>query len=63
MKVLTRYFSYQIYRSIAFTLLAFLSLFAFFDLMNELGSVGRGPYQLSMRSSMSPLDYLPMPMS
>jgi lipopolysaccharide export system permease protein len=46
MKVLTRYFSSQIYRSIAFTLLAFLSLFAFFDLMNELGSVGRGPYQL-----------------
>ena len=27
-------------------MLAFLALFAFFDLMSELGSVGRGPYQL-----------------
>jgi lipopolysaccharide export system permease protein len=45
-KVLARYFSSQIYRAIAFTLLAFLSLFAFFDLMFELGSVGRGPYQI-----------------
>ncbi|MEY5003126.1 MAG: putative permease, partial [Pseudomonadota bacterium] len=27
-------------------MLAFLALFAFFDLMGELGSVGRGPYQL-----------------
>lgn len=45
MKVLARYFSSQIYRSIAFAMLAFLSLFAFFDLMGELGAVGRGPYQ------------------
>lgn len=46
MKVLARYFSSQIYQAIAFAMLAFLSLFAFFDLMGELGSVGRGPYQL-----------------
>ena len=46
MKVLARYFSSQIYQAIAFTMLAFLSLFAFFDLMGELGSVGHGPYQL-----------------
>ncbi len=46
MKVLTRYFSSQIYQAIAFAMLAFLALFAFFDLMSELGSVGRGPYQL-----------------
>ncbi|MFM7226952.1 MAG: LptF/LptG family permease, partial [Betaproteobacteria bacterium] len=46
MKVLARYFSVQIYRAISFSMLAFLALFAFFDLMGELGSVGRGPYQL-----------------
>lgn len=46
MKVLARYFSSQIYQAIAFAMLAFLALFAFFDLMSELGSVGRGPYQL-----------------
>lgn len=46
MKVLAHYFSSQIYRAIAFAMLAFLALFAFFDLMSELGSVGRGPYQL-----------------
>jgi len=46
MKVLARYFSSQIYRAIFFAMLAFLALFAFFDLISELGSVGRGPYQL-----------------
>ena len=46
MKVLARYFSSQIYQAIAFAMLAFLSLFAFFDLMGELGSVGHGPYKL-----------------
>jgi lipopolysaccharide export system permease protein len=46
LKVLARYFSSQIYRAISFAMLAFLALFAFFDLMSELGSVGRGPYQL-----------------
>ncbi len=46
MKVLYRYFASEIYRSVMFALLAFLALFAFFDLMSELGSVGRGPYQV-----------------
>ena len=46
MTVLARYFSSQIYRAIFFAMLAFLALFAFFDLIGELGSVGRGPYQL-----------------
>lgn len=46
MKVLRRYFSGEIYRSVLFALIAFLALFAFFDLMGELQSVGRGPYQI-----------------
>lgn len=46
MKVLARYFSTQIYRAISFAMLAFLALFAFFDLVGELGAVGRGFYQL-----------------
>jgi lipopolysaccharide export system permease protein len=46
MKVLRRYFTGEIYRSVLFVLVAFLALFAFFDLMGELGSVGRGPYRL-----------------
>ena len=46
MKVLYRYFASEIYRSVLFALLAFLALFSFFDLMSELGSVGRGPYQI-----------------
>ncbi|AMP01343.1 putative permease YjgP/YjgQ family protein [Collimonas arenae] len=46
MKVLQRYFRAEIVRSVLFTLAAFLALFAFFDLMNELPSVGRGGYKL-----------------
>lgn len=46
MRVLYRYFASEIYRSVLFALFAFLALFAFFDLMGELGSVGRGPYQV-----------------
>ncbi len=46
MKTLRRYFSGEIYRSVLFVLVAFLALFAFFDLMGELGSIGRGPYRL-----------------
>ena len=46
MKVLQRYFAGEIIRSVLFALLAFLSLFAFFDLMGELQSVGRHGYQL-----------------
>lgn len=46
MKVLRRYISGEIYRSALFVLIAFLALFAFFDLMGELRSVGRGPYRI-----------------
>jgi len=46
MTVLQRYFASEIIRSVAFVLVAFLALFAFFDLMGELQSVGRGGYRL-----------------
>ena len=46
MKILQRYFLSQILRSVLFVLFAFLGLFAFFDLIGELSSVGRGGYQL-----------------
>ncbi len=46
MKVLQRYLAREIIRSVIFVLVAFLSLFAFFDLMNELQSVGKGGYKL-----------------
>jgi lipopolysaccharide export system permease protein len=45
-KVLQRYFAKEIIRSVAFVLVAFLALFAFFDLINELKSVGAGGYEL-----------------
>lgn len=46
MKILERYFATQILRSVLFVLAAFLAIFAFFDLMGELQSVGRGGYRL-----------------
>jgi lipopolysaccharide export system permease protein len=46
MKVLQRYVSSQIVSAVLFVLIAFLSLFAFFDLMQELPQVGRNGYQL-----------------
>ncbi len=46
MKILQRYFFSQIVKSVVFILVAFLGLFAFFDLIGELSSVGRGGYQL-----------------
>lgn len=46
MKVLPRYFMSEIVQSVLFVLVAFLGLFAFFDMMGELPSVGRGGYQL-----------------
>jgi lipopolysaccharide export system permease protein len=46
MKVLRRYFTAEIARSVTFALIAFLALFAFFDMMRELQSVGRGGYEL-----------------
>ncbi len=46
MKILQRYFLSQILKSVLFVLFAFLGLFAFFDLISELSSIGRGGYQL-----------------
>ena len=45
MKVLQRYFATEILKSVLFVLVAFLALFAFFDLINELKSVGRSGYR------------------
>jgi lipopolysaccharide export system permease protein len=45
-KVLQRYFAKEIIRSVLFVLIAFLALFAFFDLISELKLVGVGGYEL-----------------
>ena len=44
--ILERYFARQIYGAVGFVLLGFLALFAFFDLIHELGDLGKGEYQL-----------------
>jgi lipopolysaccharide export system permease protein len=46
MKVLRRYLAREIYAATALVLVAFLGLFAFFDLIHELGDIGKGSYQL-----------------
>lgn len=46
MRVLQRYFGAEILRAVMFVMLALLSLFSFFDLMNELPSVNKGGYHL-----------------
>ena len=46
MKTIERYLARQIYASVAFVLTGFLALFAFFDLVNELGDLGVGDYNL-----------------
>ena len=46
MTVLRRYFSGEIYRSVAFVLVAFLALFAFLDMMGEIRYVGQGAYRI-----------------
>jgi lipopolysaccharide export system permease protein len=43
---LRNYLAREIYGATAFVLAAFLSLFAFFDLINELTDIGRGGYRL-----------------
>jgi lipopolysaccharide export system permease protein len=43
---LRTYLAREIYAATAFVLAAFLSLFAFFDLINELTDIGRGGYRL-----------------
>lgn len=44
MKTLEKYVLSEIFKSVLFVLVAFLALFAFFDLLGELSSVGRGGY-------------------
>lgn len=46
MKILQRYFLTQILKSVVFVLVAFIGLFAFFDLINEIPIVGKGHYHL-----------------
>jgi lipopolysaccharide export system permease protein len=46
MRILRRYFATEIVQSVLFVLIAFLALFAFFDMMTEFRFVGRGPYRL-----------------
>jgi lipopolysaccharide export system permease protein len=41
-----RYLAREIYRATAFVFVAFLALFAFFDLVRELDDVGKGGYRL-----------------
>lgn len=45
-KLYERHLAREIYASTALVLLAFLMLFAFFDLIHELESIGKGNYQL-----------------
>lgn len=44
MKTLQKYVLSEIFKSVVFVLVAFLALFAFFDMMGELSDVGRGGY-------------------
>ncbi len=46
MKIIRRYIAREIYAATALVLVAFLGLFAFFDLIHELGDIGRGDYKL-----------------
>lgn len=46
MRVLQKYFAAEIGRSVLLVLVAFLALFAFFDLIGELKSVGHGGYRI-----------------
>lgn len=46
MRVLQRYIGREVFGSVFFVLLAFLALFAFFELIGELPRVGRGNYRL-----------------
>ncbi|ALU90288.1 permease [Herbaspirillum rubrisubalbicans] len=46
MRVIQRYFTTEITRSVFFALAAFLALFAFFEMMGQLEQVGRNGYKL-----------------
>jgi len=45
-KILQRYFATEIIKAVAFVLVAFLALFAFFDLIGELKGIGSSGYEL-----------------
>jgi len=45
-RILGAYLARQIYGAVAFVMLGFIGLFAFFDLINELGELGVGSYNL-----------------
>jgi lipopolysaccharide export system permease protein len=45
-RTLERYLAQQIYGATGFVLLGFLALFGFFDLIGELGDLGKGEYDL-----------------
>jgi lipopolysaccharide export system permease protein len=45
-KTITRYLAREIFKDTAFVFVAFLALFAFFDLINELDDLGKGAYRL-----------------
>lgn len=44
--MIERYLARQVYASVSFVMAGFLALFAFFDLVNELGDLGVGAYNL-----------------
>lgn len=46
METLRRYLAREIYGAAAFVFVAFLALFGFFDLIHELGDLGKGNYRL-----------------
>ena len=46
MDTLRTYLAREIYAATLFVFAAFLSLFAFFDLINELTDLGKGQYRL-----------------
>jgi lipopolysaccharide export system permease protein len=47
-RTLEKYLAQQIYGAAGFVLLGFLALFAFFDLIGELGDLGKGEYDLRL---------------
>ena len=48
MRIYEKYFARQVYLTFIFILFAFSGLFFFFDLINELNSVGHGNYKFQL---------------
>ena len=46
LKIYERHLAKEIYATTGLVLLAFLMLFAFFDLIHQLESIGKGGYQI-----------------